>query len=397
MPSRVRLPSRDSSNRLTTAGAVVNWQRFAGQHAQATIAAIPLAIGSVDRDKFVAAFFFLALGGTLYLVGGLLMPYATAVVWAAILAVVFQPGNAILRRLAPAWPSLAAGSMTLFVFVVVVVPSLILSGILAREAVAGYQRLAEFVSSGRLAELNRIVDYWPISALWGWLQPQLESGEVHPTAALLSVVHWVSQWAARASGTIARNVVSFFVSLAIMLFALFFMFRDGQSMLASVESAIPLPADDRTRLIERLRQTILAVVQGLTVAAAVQGVLLAFGIWMVGMHFAVLLGTVTFVVAFLPIGGAALVWVPTAVVMGLAGEPTRAVIFAVYCLVAVSSIDNILKPILIGGQAQLSTPILFFGILGGLQAYGLLGLFLGPVILSTFTVLLGIYRERYFV
>lgn len=349
----------------------------------------------MDRDKLVAAFFFLALGATLYLVAGLLLPYATAVVWAAILAVVFHPGNALLKRAAPGWPGLVAGGMTLLVFVVVVVPSLVLSGILAREAVAGYQRVSEFVSSGRLAELNRLVDIWPISTLWDWLQPRLESGEVRPTTALLSVVHWVSQWAARASGTIARNVVGFFVSLAIMLFALFFMFRDGVKLLAAVESAIPLPADDRRRLIERLRQTILAVVQGLTVSAAVQGTLLAVGVWLVGMNFAVLLGTVTFVVAFLPIGGAALVWIPTVVTMALAGEPTRAAVLGVYCLVAVSSIDNILKPILIGGQAQLSTPILFFGILGGLQAYGILGLFLGPVILATFTVLVGIYRERY--
>jgi predicted PurR-regulated permease PerM len=109
----------------------------------------------------------------------------------------------------------------------------------------------------------------------------------------------------------------------------------------------------------------------------------------------VLLGTAAFFLAFLPVGGAALVWIPTVIGLIAAGDWLRALIFGIYSMLVVSSVDNLIRPIVIGSQAQLSTPILFFGILGGLQAYGFIGLFLGPAILATFAVLVGLYRERF--
>jgi len=352
----------------------------------------------LKREQIVAVFLFLALGGILYLVAELLLPYTAPVAWAAILAVVFFPLYRLLLGVLPSWSareSLAAGIMTVLVFCAVVVPSLLLSGVIAREAVEGYQHLAAFVSSGRLAELNRVVEWWPIAPVWDWVQKHMETGDVNPTKFLLSGVRWGSEVVARSSGAIARNVLSFFVGLAIMLFTLFFAFRDGRQILANAEQSLPMAPDDRQRLFDRLRQTILAVVQGITVTAAVQGALVAIGLTLVGMPFAVLLGTATFFLAFLPIGGAALVWIPTVVGMVIAGEWVRGAIFGIYSMLTVSSVDNIIKPMVIGSQAQLSTPILFFGILGGLQTYGVLGLFLGPVILSTFAVLLHIYREQY--
>jgi predicted PurR-regulated permease PerM len=212
---------------------------------------------------------------------------------------------------------------------------------------------------------------------------------------LLSVVRWASEQFVSRATAVARNIVSFLVGLGIMLFTLFFAFRDGRDLIRTAEELLPMAADDRRRLILRLQQTILAVVQGLTVTAALQGVLVAIGLWAIGMNFAVLLGTVAFFLAFLPIGGAALIWVPTAVGLLVAGEWARGLAFGVYSMLVVSSIDNLVRPIVIGSQAQLSTPILFFGILGGLQAYGFIGLFLGPAILATFSVLVGIYRERF--
>jgi predicted PurR-regulated permease PerM len=219
--------------------------------------------------------------------------------------------------------------------------------------------------------------------------------DVNPTSMILSTVRWGSEYLATQATAIARNVVSFLVGLGIMLFTLFFAFRDGAALIRSAEEVLPMAPDDRQRIITRLQQTTLAVVQGLTVTAALQGLLVALGLWAIGLDFAMLLGTASFFLAFLPVGGAAIVWIPTVAGLIIAGDWVRGIIFGLYSMLVVSSVDNLIRPIVIGSQAQLSTPILFFGILGGLQAYGFIGLFLGPAILATFSVLVSLYRERF--
>ena len=349
----------------------------------------------MKREQIVTVFLLLALGAFLLLVAQLLLPYATPVGWAVVLALVFYPAYRALCHLMPRYPNLAAALMTLLVFSVVVVPSLLLTSILAREAVEGYQHLREFLSSRPLTGADAWTQHWMIAPVWNWLRERQASGDVNPTSLLLSAVRWSSEYLAGRASAIARNVVSFLIGLGIMLFTLFFAFRDGAELIRSAEEVIPMAPSDRRRIITRLQQTTLAVVQGLTVTAALQGVLVGLGLWVVGVEFAMLLGTAAFFLAFLPIGGATLVWIPTAIVLFFSGAWLRASIFAVYSMLVVSSVDNFVRPVVIGSQAQLSTPILFFGILGGLQAYGFIGLFFGPAILATFSVLMGIYRERF--
>jgi predicted PurR-regulated permease PerM len=349
----------------------------------------------MKREQIVSVFLLLAVAGFFVLVAQLLLPYAGPVAWAAILAVVFHPAYRALRVLLPRWPNVAAGFMTLLVFSVVIVPSLLLTSILAREAVDGYHHLRGFLTSEQFPELDAVTSHWIIAPVWDWVRERQESGSVDPTSMLLSGVRWASEYLAGRATAIARNVVSFLVGLGIMLFTLFFAFRDGAQIIRSAEEALPMAAEDRRLIIVRLQQTILAVVQGLTVTAALQGVLVGVGLWVVGVPFAVLLGTAAFFLAFLPVGGAALVWVPTTAGLFVTGDWVRGAIFGVYSMLVVSSIDNLIRPIVIGSQAQLSTPILFFGILGGLQAYGFIGLFLGPAILATFSVLVRLYRERF--
>jgi len=136
-------------------------------------------------------------------------------------------------------------------------------------------------------------------------------------------------------------VVSLLIGLGIMLFTLFFAFRDGADIVRSAEEFLPMAQDDRKRIITRLQPTTLAVVQGLTLTAA-------------------------FFLAFLPVGGASLVWVPTSAGLLIAGVWVRGILFGLYSMLVVVSVDNVVRPVVIGTQAQLSTPILFFGIPGGL-------------------------------
>ena len=349
----------------------------------------------MTKDLIISVFLFIAIGIFLYLVAGLLLPYATPLTWATILTVVFYPAYRVLLQFFPTWPSLAAGLMTLLVFSVVIVPTLLLSGIIAREAVEGYQQLQTFLTATEFSQLDRLTEHWTIKPIWEWVRAKQEAGDVNPTSLVLSGVGWLSEFAAQRAASIARNVVSFFISLVIMLFTLFFAFRDGVDIIGAIKESLPMAPADRERLFDRLQQTVIAVVQGMTVTAAAQGMLFGIGLRFASVPYAAVLSCAAFFLAFVPIGGAALVWVPTVLGVIAAGEWLRGLVLGIYCVFAVSTVDNFLRPAVIGSQAQLSTPILFFGILGGLQAYGVIGLFVGPAILSVFSVLMSIYTDRY--
>jgi len=350
----------------------------------------------LSKEQIVSIFLFLALGVLLVLLLDLLAPYAVPVGWAIILAVVFFPLHRTIVGLFAGRSSLAAGTSTFLVFAVVIVPTLLLSGVIAREAIDGYQRLASYVGQTGYAEiLNRIGATWPIEPVWHWVKERMAAADSDPTSFLLSGLRWLSEMAATRAAQIARNVVGFFIATGILVFTLFFAFRDGADYLERFVTAIPMAEADRDKLFDSLQVTIRAVVQGLTATAAIQSVLVGLALWMLAVPFSLLLATAAFFLAFLPIGGAAIVWLPCAVGLLATGHIGKGVILLVWGTGVVSLIDNFVRPALIGSQARISTPVLFFGIIGGLQAYGLIGLFVGPSLLAAFACLLAIYRDRY--
>ncbi len=350
----------------------------------------------VNKDQLVQIFLFVALVGLLILLVELLAPYASPIAWAVILAVVFHPAHRRLAAAMPNWTNASAGVSTFLVFAVVVVPTLLLSGVVAREAIEGYQRFAVYVGETGYAEiLNRVGHTWPIEPVWSWTRERMAATDTDPTSFLLSGLRWASEFAAARAAQIARNVFSFFVGLGILVFTLFFAFRDGPSFLDRFVTAIPMAERDRDRLFTSLQVTIKAVVQGLTATAALQSAMVGSALWLLGVPFTLLLSSATFVLAFLPVGGAALIWAPCAIGLALTGHVIQGILLAIWGAAAVSSIDNFVRPVLIGTQAKISTPVLFFGIVGGLQAYGIIGLFVGPSLLAAFACLLSIYREQY--
>jgi len=147
-------------------------------------------------------------------------------------------------------------------------------------------------------------------------------------------------------------------------------------------------------ILARLYDTLLAVVQGTLVTAVAQGCLAAIGFWFLGVPFALLLGCAAAFLSLLPMG-APVVWMSVVAYFIAEAEYGRAVILLSYGIVIISGVDNFIRPLVIGGRTQIPTVFLFFGILGGLQAYGMLGIFLGPVLIAILVAFIRIYREQY--
>jgi len=144
----------------------------------------------------------------------------------------------------------------------------------------------------------------------------------------------------------------------------------------------------------RLYDTLSAVVQGTLAVAAAQGVFLGLGFWTLGVPFAIFLGCAAAFFSLLPLGSTA-VWGGVAVYLLFSGLFWRAMLLAIWGTVVLGALDNVIRPLIIGERAEIPTILLFFGILGGLQAYGLLGVFLAPVVLAMVVAFFRIYQERY--
>jgi predicted PurR-regulated permease PerM len=212
---------------------------------------------------------------------------------------------------------------------------------------------------------------------------------------ILSRLKELSSATASHLGAVLKNTVVLAVNLIIMLIALFFLFRDGESYYQRVAGVLPFTRAQRETIAQKLLDTFTGVINGVFLIAILQGFMTAVGFAVFGVSFPVFWGFLAAILALLPVGGAALVWLPGAAYLFLTGSKLAGVLLAVWGAVLVSLPDNFLKPLLIGRKAKIPVFLLFLGILGGLQVYGFLGILFGPLVVTLLTALVKIYREEY--
>src|SRR5262249_51157636 len=205
--------------------------------------------------------------------------------------------------------------------------------------------------------------------------------------------HALLQGLVALSGAFVVGALNALVGLAVTLFLLFFFLRDGDRMVATTVRLIPLPPERRDHLMDHIGAVVRAVVFGSLLTALVQGVLVAVGFKMVGLPSPVVFGAVAAVAALIPLVGTALVWVPAAGALFLQGRWVAALVLMGWSVAVVSSADNVVRPLFISGRAQISTLPVFLGLLGGVSAFGPIGLVLGPVVLALTLALLRFAEE----
>jgi predicted PurR-regulated permease PerM len=194
---------------------------------------------------------------------------------------------------------------------------------------------------------------------------------------------------------LAMNLLELALNFLIVVVMLFVLLKDGQVLMKGLRRVIPLDPSHKDRIFARVDRTVRAVVKGIVITAVTQGLLAGLAYWILGVSFPLLLTALTIVIAPFPIGGAALVWAPVSLYLFWVGPAWKGIAMIAWGVGVVSIVDNFLKPILIGQEAQLPLVLLLFSLLGGLAAYGLIGLFLGPVILGLLLTALEIYEQDY--
>ncbi len=312
----------------------------------------------------------------------ILGPFLGPALWALLIAFVLFPVNRWLRGRLKGRRGLAALALTVGVILGIVIPATVVSIAFVRQGSELLVRLSSMADEYKIARLSDIVHVPIVDRVLHFLQDKFpvsaEDLQRWMVEGLSNAVQFLLAGGRRAF----VGALGAMVSLGLTLFLVYFCFRDGDDL--SARSIRLIPADEKlkARLVARISSVTRAVVAGTLVTALAQGAGVGVGFWICGLPSPVVFAVISAVFALLPVGGTAFVWVPGAALLGAQGRWGFAVFLAVWGALIVGSADNFLRPLLISGRAQISTLPVFFGVIGGLAAFGMIGMFLGPVLVA---------------
>jgi predicted PurR-regulated permease PerM len=324
-----------------------------------------------------------------------LLPFLGGIAWAVVFAVAFWTPWRRLERRMSRHRSLAATLLSLALALLVLLPAAFFVGMLVNEAndVASHGlamlKVKKISSFSDLVALPRVAQFLDgLKARAG-----ISQEEFHRMAQGFATT--ASTVVAGLSGKLLLGAFDLILTFAIALFVLIFLFRDGSQIATSALELLPMDDEARTGLSRSLRNMLVAIFRGSLLCALLQGVIGGIGWWISGLESPALAGAAMAVFSLLPIGGTAIVWLPGGIWAWTQGHPGAAIFLLLWGLLAVSLFsDTVLRPRLVRGSEELSTLVVFFGVFGGLPAFGLLGIFIGPIALALALALLGAMRRR---
>jgi len=342
------------------------------------------------RDLESRLFLAVILAATVFfiwMVRGFLLP----VFWAAVFAVLFRPMYGRILEMVRARQNLAAGLATLAVVLVVLVPFALLVGAVAQQGLMLYQRIAT-------GEIN------PGAAI-GFVQGSLPAltdflarygiGIERIQTTVENAAVTMTQYIAGQALAIGQNALVTVVHFGLTIYLLFFFFRDGDRIRKAIIRALPLGDVREERLFMKFAEVSRATVKGTLVVATVQGALGGLLFVIAGIQAAVFWAVVMGILSLLPAVGAALVWIPAAIILFAKGAIWQGILVIVGGTFVIGLVDNLLRPILIGRETKMPDYMILIATLGGLTVFGLAGFVAGPIIAALFLVLWDMFAAEY--
>ncbi len=323
--------------------------------------------GPLDSNRLKRLALAVAGGLGILLCGLIAWPFLGAITWAVTLSILFLPLHVRVEKLVK-HPNIAALLSTAIVIVVVVVPAVFVVERLITEAASGIKSLQARVESG---ELQALLDSHPALAPVGnWIDRQFD---------LPSMMASLATWLSNIGATFVKGSLLQVVEVFITFYLLFYFLRDRLAAKTMIKAWLPLTPLESEQLLRRVAETVQATVYGTLAVAAVQGTLGGLMFWVLGLPTPLLWGLVMGLLSIVPVLGAFIVWIPASILLLLDGSWVRALILAAWGGLVVGSIDNVLRPMLVGNRLRLHTIPAFISIVGGLLLFGAPGFILGPL------------------
>jgi predicted PurR-regulated permease PerM len=320
-------------------------------------------------------------------------PFFKPLLLGALLAGLFHPLYRWITQLLGGRASLGAAVTLLVLFVLGLGPVSAFLGIVLQQALTMSDQAIPWLNQhlGAATTFNVhdwVVQRFPVLAKYVPSQEQLL--EQVGTAAKTAGAFLVS-FAAGMTATTAALLLNLFV----MLYAMFFFFRDGHKILERIFYYTPLSDEDETRMLTQLASITRATVKGTLVIGIIQGTLAGIAFRVAGIEGAALWGTIMTILSIIPGIGAALVWVPVVIILFVTGQHLAATLLAAWCAAVVGTVDNFLRPMLVGRDAKMPDLLILIGTLGGLFLFGPIGFIVGPIVCGLFLTVWDIYGTTF--
>ena len=349
----------------------------------------------MTRDQLISLFFLALLIFVIREIFLIFSPFFGPLFWSALLAFAFYPIFQGLKKMLKIHETLAAAGCTLAIFLIITPPLVILIVNLTGQAIELYQRTAGYIREGHLEKLIDDIRTLP------WIQKiQAEIFQWDPIKKnasdwLLGSARRLTNLTASQVGLLTKNIFFVVLNFLLVVFLTFVFLKDGEKIYDFIFQIAPMEERNKRYVFGQINETFSAVLRGQILTSMTQAVVAGVFFWVLGLPVPIFFAAATFLAGLIPVVGASSIWGPLVVYLYLIHEQQKAIILFLFGFLVISLIDNFMKPALIGEKTKLPYFLLFFGILGGIRLYGLIGIFLAPVLLSLFFALVKIYQEQF--
>ncbi|HMQ69611.1 MAG TPA: AI-2E family transporter [Ignavibacteria bacterium] len=337
-----------------------------------------------DRKQLARFIFLMFLTGLLlYICWLMLAPFISILLWSAILVFIFHP---LYKRLMNKTGNhtVSAISTILVSLFIFIIPLLIISASAISE-LSGFSG----ISADEIKMILTDFKNSRLSFVYDYLNRFINTDNFLKPEDIKSVISKLSDIIFSASMYFIEGAFGVIVGLVISVFVMFYLFRDGDKILRDIPGILPMDKSQAELLFIETSDLINATIRGTLFVALMQGVLAGLIFWILGIPGFILLGLLAMIFSMIPSGGTAFVTVPVIIVLAVSGDYWKAGILAAYAALVIGMVDNFLLPKLIKQKVKMNELFIFFSVLGGLQLFGLLGLFLGPIVLA---LALGVFK-----
>lgn len=335
------------------------------------------------RSAFFLGLIILLSIGVLYLFA----PFAYPVFWAAVIAIVFYPVYAqILRKIKR--ESFASVISVLLIFLIIFTPLTALSTVLVRQSHDLYVK----VSNSELIKNPEQVSNWLTSNKF--TAPYITKIQNDWTNYAAKAIQWVSNFLLTNIKNVTQNSLNFILMTFIMFYTSYYFFKDGKRMLTRIMRLSPLGDEYEEMLYNRFTSTTRATLKSTLIIGSIQGTLGGILFWITGIEGAFIWGVIMTIIAIIPAVGTPIIVIPAGIIMLVLGNFWQALVLLIGSLI-ISTVDNVIRPMLIGKDTQMHPLVVFFATLGGIALFGISGFVIGPVIAALYISVMSIYEHYY--
>ena len=343
-------------------------------------------------QNIILWFFLVLFLLSAFMLGRLFWPFISALVLAAVVTSIFKPAyNFLNRKISHLFASLLTCA---FIFVILFIPIIFFVGILSKEAYGLYLMGKGAVISDQIKtilESSKILE--KINLVLSNLNLEITGEQLNKGVSELGKV--VGLFLYQQASSIASNALKFFVYFFFMLLVIYYLLIDGDKLVAFIIDLSPLPKEQDEKLIQKFKDMAGAILIGNGLCGLIQGVAGGIIFSLFGLRSPFMWGVIMVLLAFLPIIGIGIVFIPAAIYLILKGRVAAGVFFVVFYIILSGGIEYLLKPKLVGQRVKMHTLLVFFSIIGGLKMFGILGIIYGPLVATAFLTLTDIYYTSY--